>query len=593
MLERAGAPDHVMPMQKDSAGFFSLCSQEARPGDLYRYEMKGTRYPDPASRFQPQGVHGPSQIVDPKTFHWTDSGWAGIPIETLIIYELHVGTFTPEGTFSALKERLHYLADLGITAIELMPLADFAGKRNWGYDGVAPFAPARCYGTPDDLRRLIDTAHHLGLAVFIDVVYNHLGPDGNYTGAFSPFYTNPRYSSPWGQALNFDGPNSQAVREFFIQNALHWIYDYHADGLRLDATHAIQDASQKHFLLELQERVQALDVPRLLYLVAEDNRNEIALIKEPERGGYGLSMVWSDDFHHQMRRLLAGDRDGYYADFKDSTQDLATILNRGWLYAGQPSVFTGEARGTNPDGAPLERFVFFLQNHDQIGNRAFGDRLSHQISPAAYRAATVLLLCSPQTPLLFMGQEWAATTPFLYFTDHHQELGKAVTEGRKMEFKSFLSFLPGDPPDPQAPATFERSKLSWPERGQEPHQSIWLLYQALLLFRKEHLGLRKNETTFKATALDDSTMMLERQSRAGKAVLVVVRLKEVAGEVDLAKHLTTEVHPSNWELYLSSEDRAYCTDSQPPVVRLSGEAPVIEFSRAGAVILMEHSPSHG
>jgi maltooligosyltrehalose trehalohydrolase len=586
-------------LERQTDGTFSGRHPDARAGDQYKYRLDGGEaFPDPASRYQPHGVHGPSQIIDPRSFRWTDGAWRGIPRDQLIIYELHVGTFTPEGTFKSLMQRLPHFIDLGVSAIELMPPADFAGDRNWGYDGVDLFAPARCYGTPDDLRALVNAAHGLGLAVLVDAVYNHLGPEGNYTGAFSPFYVTSRHKTGWGDALNFDGEHAEAVREFFIQNALHWIHEYHFDGLRLDATHAIIDDSPRHFLAELSERVLQSAGARQVHVIAEDNRNLISLVQPRDAGGMGLSAVWSDDFHHQVRRMLAGDSDGYFVDFKDSASDLATTVSQGWLYTGQDSPFFKAPHGTPTDGVPLDRFVVFLQNHDQIGNRALGDRLHHTVDMAAYRAVSVLLMCLPEIPLLFMGQEWAASSPFQYFTDHPPELGKLVTEGRKREFESFSAFSQGDEiPDPQSPETFRRSRLVWDEKLKEPHESIWLLYQALLKFRKEDLRPAGSADDFAAIALEDrSALVIRRASRSGALLLAVIQLKG-GGKIDLSQHAFLAEHRDrDWELVMSSEDRAFCpADRQPPVVHVSGPAPVIEFSRPGAVLLRERAlvPARG
>jgi maltooligosyltrehalose trehalohydrolase len=429
-----------LALERGEDGVFSACVTGLGAGRRYRYRLDSSRLlPDPASRYQPEGVHGPSEVVDPGAFQWTDEQWGGVDDRELVIYELHVGTFTPEGTFAGVEARLDHLASLGVTALELMPVAEFAGRWNWGYDGVDLFAPSHRYGTPDDLRCLVDAAHARGLGVILDVVYNHLGPDGAYVSSFSPYYFNGRHKSPWGDAVNLDGPHSERVRAFFVENALHWIHEYHLDGLRLDATHALQDDSEVHFLAELALRVDERAGDRCIVLVAEDERNLDRLVRPPAHGGFGLDAVWSDDFHHHLRRHLAGDAHGYFRCFSGQTGDIATTIRRGWFFVGRGGGEC-ESRGTDPSGIPLHRFVFCLQNHDQVGNRAFGDRLHHQVDLAAYRAAAALLLCAPETPLLFMGQEWAASSPFLYFTDHEPELGSKVTEGRRSEFSAFPAF---------------------------------------------------------------------------------------------------------------------------------------------------------
>jgi maltooligosyltrehalose trehalohydrolase len=552
----------------------------AHAGNRYRYRLDGEGpYPDPASRFQPDGVHGASEIVDASRFEWSDAGWRGVALEDLVLYELHVGTFTPSGTFAGVIERLPYLRDFGVTAIELMPVADFPGARNWGYDGVALFAPARCYGRPDDLRRLVDAAHQLELGVILDVVYNHLGPDGNYLGCFSPYYFSKRHQTPWGDAVNLDDAHSDMVRAFLVENALHWVHEYHVDGLRLDATHALIDHSPRHFLAELTSRVRASAGGRNVLLIAEDHRNLSHMVRPEADGGWGLDAVWADDFHHQVRRALAGDHEGYYADYSGSIRDLATTLRGGWFFTGQYSAYLGSPRGTDPSGVAPQRFVICVQNHDQVGNRAFGERLHQEIDLAAYRAATVLLLCAPETPLLFMGQEWAASSPFLFFTDHNPELGKLVTAGRRREFQSFSAFA--DPavreriPDPQAAATFERSRLRWAENATEPHAAMLRLYQALLTLRRAEPAFRDGWNSFEAVAVDDAAIILRRG-----ALVAVVQLHG-AGEVRL------DEPPGCVEQVLSTEDSRFACDPQPLRVELRNSAVALHFTRPGAVVLRQ------
>jgi len=596
LVDSETGPAASVPLTALPDGYFGKTVAGVRAGDRYRYAVDGHGpYPDPASRFQPAGVHGPSEVVDPTAFAWSDAPWRGVPLESLVIYELHVGTFTPEGTFRGVIERLPYLRDLGVTAIELMPVADFPGTRNWGYDGVALFAPARCYGTPDDLRALVDAAHRTGLALLLDVVYNHVGPDGAYLFSFSPWYFTDRHPSPWGKSVNLDGPHSTHVRAFLIENALHWIGEYHIDGLRLDATHAMQDDGPRHFLAELAERVHAATPDRHAVVIAEDHRNLARMVMPMAGGGWGLDGVWSDDFHHQVRRALAGDSDGYYADYSASTRDIATTITQGWFYTGQLSTYLGAPRGTVPTGVPPQRFVVCLQNHDQIGNRALGGRLNHEIEPAALRSATVLLLTLPQTPLLFMGQEWAASTPFLYFTDHHTELGRLVTEGRRREFEGFAAF--SEPaacaliPDPQALTTFEGSTLQWHEREEARHAGMLRLHQALLRLRREDPALRGADAgTFRAQALDDDTLVLIRWSESAM-LAVVVRLRG-AGRADLGSvaELAPRTGHGAWRIVLTSEASAFTDDPAPPEVELSGWSPLIHFRRAGAVILARTAP---
>ncbi|MEP0546218.1 MAG: malto-oligosyltrehalose trehalohydrolase [Rhodothermales bacterium] len=475
--------NRAVPLDPVSGGYFEHVVDSVSAGQRYRVRLDdGDPLPDPASRFQPEGVHGPSEVVNPEAFSWGDAAWGGVAQRDLVFYELHVGTFTPEGTFCAATERLEYLRDLGVTAVELMPVADFPGRWNWGYDGAALYAPSRAYGTPDDLRALVDRAHGLGLAVFLDAVYNHLGPDGAYLAAFGPVFTD-KHRTPWGDAINLDDDGSRGVRDLILDNALYWLREYHLDGLRLDATHALVDDSEPHLLAELSEAVAALPGPRRV-LVAEDHRNLNTLLL-PRPDGFGLDAVWADDLHHLVRNIVAGDTEGYYADFADATTaDIAETVERGWFYDGRPSKTTAKPRGTSADPIRPAQCVVCIQNHDQIGNRPAGDRLPDSVEPAAYRAASALLLFAPELPLLFMGQEWAATAPFQFFTDHNAELGPLVSAGRRSEFEDFPGFG-GAVPDPQDASTFERSRLDWDEREAPGHAHTLALYHALLALRRD------------------------------------------------------------------------------------------------------------
>ncbi len=453
-------------------GVFRVRVEGIGAGARYRYSLDGgSPMPDPASRFQPEGVHGPSEVVDPSSYAWRDAGWRGVAMRDLVIYELNVGAFTPDGTFDAARERLPELAELGVTAIELMPVHDFPGRRGWGYDPAALFAPCRAYGTPDDLRRLVDDAHAAGLAVLLDVVYNHLGPDGAYFAAYGPVLTE-RHATPWGRAVNLDGPCSRGVRDIILGNALCWLREYHLDGLRLDATFALVDDSEPHLLAELSEVVSRVEGWRRI-LIAEDDRHLARLLEPREQGGHGLDGVWMDDFHHLVRRIVTGERHGYFAGFPDSTEALAVCIERSW--------YRERADASHLDRS---RFVFYIQTHDQIGNRAMGDRITEVIDLATYRAISALLAFVPQTPLLFMGQEHAASTPFRYFTDHEPELGRKVREGRTREFQGSPGF-DGDVPDPQSGATFGASVLDWGERRQTPCCEVLRLYRDLLALRRE------------------------------------------------------------------------------------------------------------
>jgi malto-oligosyltrehalose trehalohydrolase len=485
-----------IPLQAQPDGWYSHTDPQAGHGTLYQYRINGDlRVPDPASRYQPQDVHGPSQVIDPTRFVWQDADWTGRPWEETVLYELHVGTFSPEGTFAGVKNKLDYLADLGVTAIELMPVADFPGGRNWGYDGVLLYAPDSRYGTPDELKDLIQTAHRKGLMVFLDVVYNHFGPDGNYLHTYAESFFTEHHHTPWGAAINFEGP--RPVREFFIQNALYWLNEYHFDGLRFDAVHAILDDSPKHILNELAETVRANTGPqRHIHLVLENDDNAARFIRSTPQDAL-FDAQWNDDFHHAAHVIATGDATGYYADYAEAlshqsaVQHLGRCLTEGFAYQGEPSPYrNNRLRGERSIHLPLTAFVDFLQNHDQIGNRAFGERLHQLAAPDALRALTEILLLAPSVPLLFMGEEWQAETPFLFFCDFDAELGRLVTEGRRKEFARFPEFSCPETrehiPDPSARSTFEQSRLNWAEPDDDRH-AAWLA------FCKQLLAVRRRE----------------------------------------------------------------------------------------------------
>ena len=584
IVEIGSARTAPTSLKRDNNGYFSGTISGVRPGDRYRYSVNDHGlFPDPASRFQPEGVHGPSQVIDPNQFAWTDGAWSGLDKTKLVIYELHVGAFTPEGTFAGVIERLPYLAGLGITAIELMPIADFPGRRNWGYDGASLFAPAHTYGTPDELRQLIDKAHRCGLAVLLDVVWNRSGPDGSYLHQFSPYYFEGSHSTPWGPAFNVDGEHSQEVRNFLTENALYWLHDYHFDGLRLDATRFAEDASRQPVLVDLVERVRRALPDRQLFFIADDGNNRAKIVRPASEGGWGFDAVWTDDFHHQIRRRLAGDDEAHFRDFTGSAEDIAATLQMGWFYRGQTSVHRGAPHGTNPEGIPPHRFVIGIQNHNGIGNRALGDRLNRQTDGAAFRAASALLLCAPQTPSLFMGQEWSASAPFMYFTEHHAALGQHVAAGRLREFRDYSAF--SDPqariPDPQAETTFLASKLDWLEKNSEPHdRTLWLIRELLRLRHKEsalHSGHHE------ATAAD-GVVLLRRWADHGDALLIAVALQP-----GCRCQLPIDSN-SHWSVVLTTEMDLFTTTPRPPVVELSASAPSIEFVAPAAVILKNGAP---
>jgi maltooligosyltrehalose trehalohydrolase len=480
-----GEESRFLKMERDALGYWRAVG-EAKPGTRYFYRLDGDgERPDPASRFQPEGVHGPSQIVDVRDFPWTDAKWKPPALEDTVLYELHAGTFTPEGTFAAVIPQLERLAELGITTIEIMPVAQFPGARNWGYDGAYPYAVQNTYGSPRDLQTLVDAAHARGLAVALDVVYNHLGPEGNYLREFGPYFTD-RYRTPWGAAINFDGAESDEVRQFFVQNALYWLEQFHIDVLRLDAIPNIFDASAFPFLAELSTAVESLSVRlgRPIHLIAESDQNDARVLHSAQDGGLGMQGVWSDDFHHAVHTLLTGEKFGYYADFGD-IRYLAQTLKNGWCYTGQYSCYRRRKHGNHPPKGKPARFVVCSQNHDQVGNRAFGERLSQVVKFEGLKLAAGVTLLSPFTPLLFMGEEYGETAPFQYFTSHSdQKLAKAVRQGRQTEFDSFE--WAKDVPDPQAESTFLASKLNHALVQEEPHRTLLRLYQTLLRFRREH-----------------------------------------------------------------------------------------------------------
>jgi len=474
-----------LPMVRADGGWWMVDTPRALPGVDYAFVLDGAGIilTDTRSQSQPHGVHGRSRIVDHSTFNWTDAGWSAPALDSAIVYEMHVGTFTATGTFDAAIDRLGHLTDLGITHVELMPIVEFSGDRGWGYDGVDIFAPHHAYGGPEALTRLVDGCHARGLAVLLDVVYNHFGPSGNYLPRLGPYLTH-RHATPWGDAINFDERGSDEVRRLFCDNALMWLRDYHFDGLRIDAVHAIVDTSAIHFLEQLANEVAALEqeLDRRLVLIAESDLNDPRLVRPRELGGYGLSAQWSDDFHHALHTVLTGERAGYYADF-GSIADLAKALQQAWVYDGRYSNFRGRRHGRSPAGLSGHRFLGYAQTHDQIGNRARGDRSSHLMSTGRLKIAAALVLTSPFVPMLFQGEEWRASTPFLYFTGHEDpDLARAVSAGRKREFVAF-GWDPEQIPDPQALETFEHSKLNWGELSREPHCGILEWHRELIRLR--------------------------------------------------------------------------------------------------------------
>jgi maltooligosyltrehalose trehalohydrolase len=496
-------PDNANLMEKIAGGWWCYDYTDSKQPVDYGYILDGGGpFPDPRSPYQPGGVHGLSRTVDHSSFEWTDDGWQSPPLSSAIIYELHTGTFTSEGTFEAIISKLDYLKELGITHIELMPVNEFSGDRNWGYDGVDIYAPHHEYGGPEGLKTLVNAAHGKGLGVVLDVVYNHFGPEGNYLEKFGGYLTD-KYSTPWGKAVNFDDAQSNEVRSFVIDNALMWLGDYHIDGLRIDAVHSIFDDSAKHILEELSENVEQLNArtARYHFLIAESDLNDPRVVRSPQAGGYGIDAQWSDDFHHCIHSLLTGELQGYYLDFGKCSH-LAKAMEDVFVCDGVYSHFRRRVHGRRVQDLNGYKFVVCSQNHDQVGNRAVGDRLCHLVSPGKAKIAAAIIITSPFIPMLFQGEEWAASSPFQYFTNHQdEELGKAVTEGRKSEFSGF-EWSEDDTPDPQAPETFQRSKLDWGESGKQEHSSILGWYKELIKLRKslpelQDGNLRQVETGFK------------------------------------------------------------------------------------------------
>jgi len=476
-------------MDPEPGGWFSLTTVSAGPGARYRYLVDGRAFPDPASRHQPAGVHGPSEVVDPTAYDWTDLGWRGRPWEETVLYELHLGTFSDTGDFAGAIQHLDHIAELGATAVELMPIAEFPGRRNWGYDGVFLYAAASTYGRPDDLRRLVEACHARGLAIFLDVVYNHFGPEGNYLPAIAPDFFTDRHQTPWGAAIDFSGLHNRPVRDFYINNALYWLEEFHFDGLRFDAVHAIFDESEPDIISEIGQTVRRRITDREIHLVLENDRNQARYLRRTDGRGAGYDAQWNDDLHHILHVLVTGDSSGYYADYAAApAKHLGRVLAEGLAYQGEPSPFRGGRPRGEPSGElPATAFVGFLQNHDQVGNHPFGTRIAARAEDAALHAGITIVLLSPQIPLLFMGEEWASIRPFAFFCDFEPGLRDSVREGRRREFAHFPEFHDETAreriPDPTTLSTFEKSRLDWAEPRKEAH-SLWLArYHRLLEIR--------------------------------------------------------------------------------------------------------------
>lgn len=552
-----GGASHAL--EGEGNGYFSGWIP-AGAGARYRLRLDGEEptYPDPASRYQPEGPHGPSELVDPKRFAWTDGDWRGVALEDAVFYEMHIGTFTPGGTWAAAIERLADLSDLGISVLEVMPVAEFDGRFGWGYDGVDLYAPTRNYGTPDDMRRFVDAAHGLGLAVILDVVYNHIGPSGNYLPQFSKTWFTDRHSTDWGDALNFDGPGNEGVREYFTTNARYWIEEYHLDGLRLDATPEIKDDSDEHVLIGIGRAVREAAGDRRTIVVAENERQEARLVRPEARGGYGLDAIWNDDFHHSAIVAVTGHNEAYYADHLGTPQELLSAAKWGFLFQGQYYRWQKAGRGHPALDLPPTAIVNFLQNHDQIANMPLSRRGHQLTSPGRWRAATALLLLMPGTPLLFQGQEFHASSPFLYFADHEPELAALVEKGRSEFMRQFPSLADVELPAPHDPTTFERCKLDWDERRMLFHAEGIELHRDLLKLRREDPVLRVRERRqIDGAVLCPETLLLRWFGPDGDDRLLFVNLGRDSQLDPGPEPLLAPPEGREWVVAWSSENPRY------------------------------------
>ena len=575
MGETAGEHPRTIPMKQSSDSEFTATVSQVGEGADYFYLLDGERErPDPVSRWQPGGVHDPSRVVDPASFPWSDQGWSGIPLQDFIIYELHTGTFTREGTFESVIPRLPYLRDLGITAIEIMPVAEVPGTRNWGYDGASLYAPQSSYGGPTGLKKLVDACHQHGLAVVLDVVYNHLGPEGNYLPEFAPCFTDTHHT-PWGKAINSDGPESDGVRRFIIDNALYWLTEFHVDALRLDAIHGIYDFGARHILDELSQAFQdqARSLQRQAWLIAESDLDDVRVLNPRSAGGYALDAQWHDDFHHALYALLTGQREGFLMDF-GAIADLSKSITDGFVFDWKYSRYRRRHYGSSSKDRPGEQLVGFIQNHDQIANTGRGKRLSTLVSAGQQKLAAVLTLCSPFLPLLFMGEEYGETAPFLYFTSFDDSgLAAAVREGRKKEMGSHYS--ESEFADPQAPGTFERCKLDWSKTAVSPHAEILRLYRDLISLRQQHPALANCRKDLTRIQFDEQAkwLVMKRSDPSGSEALLVCNFSSEARSIPA----TGGAHPARLALWTG--DGIYGGGKGSPPVEHPG--PVSHLSLAG------------
>lgn len=562
----------AISMEPEADGFFAVIDAKGRAGDRYQYRLDGDIFPDPFSRWQPDEPSDPSMVIDPRAYAWAIDEWPRVPLRDAVIYEMHIGAFTLDGTFRSAIQRLDFLVELGVTTLEIMPVVAFPGERNWGYDGVMLFAPDSSYGHPDDFRALVDAAHHRGLNVILDVVYNHFGPDGNYLASFSPYYFNPDLKTPWGDAINFSGAHSSHVRAVFLANVAYWIDEFRIDGFRLDAIHEILDDSTPHILAEIARVAHE----RGAIVTGEDDRNLAPLARPVDQDGMGLDGLWADDFHHTVRVALTGKREGYFGNFAGTGLELAETVRHGWFFRGQQAPALKTRRGTPTGNLGLEQFIHCISNHDQTGNQAFGERLHHLVSPEAYRAASALLCLTPGTPMLFMGQEWAASSPFLYFTDHHDELGRLVSEGRKREFQDFIEALDQKTgghesiPDPQEELTFLRSKLQWDELSLPRHRHALQLYRELLKLRRNSRNIRRRtRDNCRVELLGTGVVGILFQETVHSGLLVLIDLHG-GHEWEMAGHPFAQLPPSwMWRSFFSSNELRFGGAGSPSLASTS------------------------